>query len=443
MQTSNKIRKILVLPITIILTIVGIWGLKYCFTSPSLTELFNHHVDELIENGENVDMVFVGASRMYYGFDPSVFEEELGMEHVLNDGTPAQRSVLSYYMLKDMIEKFQPKYVVFGTTYNGLMFDQGMQNFTFAMDRLSLHNRIACATNVFGTINGLMILTGKSEYLKEENFDNIRNHIIRRFRRSRGIYDREQPKYYENGYVANYRSMEQGSIDYGYDEDRAFYVEDIDAKALEYLKKSIQLCQDNGIEMILISGMCTTARMYSVDNYQTVTEYFTDLAEDYGIHYINMNYLRNREELFPDSVFIDDQHLNNIGGQVQSKIFAGILKDMLAGKDCSHYFYSNFEEMSQDVHRIPGCTAAAIITGDKINLDCRSVHNPDVVPEYRITAINEENESEYLLTDWTEDSNFNYSKKLRMKYDYLLVEARSGEPGETYAFHKIKLDEVA
>lgn len=442
MRISKTFKRILVLLGTIAFTFIGVYGLKFCLTSPSITELFNYHTNELLEDGENVEMVFVGASRIYHGFDPKVFEEELGYENVLNDATPAQRTVLSYYMLKDMIEKFDPKCVVFGTTYNGLMFEQGLKNFTYAMDRLSLGNRVACATDIFGTIDGLMILTGKSEYLKEENFEKMASYASRRFKRMRGINDTDAPKYYENGYMASFISKPQGSIDYGYGEDRSFNEKDIDPKALEYLEKSIQLCLDHDIEMILVSGMCTTARMYSVENYQGVTDYFTELAEKYGIRYINMNYLRNREELFPDTVFIDDQHLNDDGGQIQSVIFAQILKDEFAGKDTSHYFYSNLEELTKDIHRVPGCTAAASLKDNTISVDCECVHNSDIVPMYRVSAVNEETGDKTIMTDWTVKSRFEYSNNIVNQYDYILIETKSGEPGETYAYHEIDLHEL-
>lgn len=441
MQTSKAAKRILVIVLTLLLIAGGIFSMKLCLSPASATELFNHYVGELQENGENVDLVFVGASRVYYGFDPDIFEEELGIDNALNDATPAQRTVLTYYMLKDMTEKFHPKYVVMGTTYNGLMFRQGLRNFTLAMDRLALPNRLACASKVFGLKEGLMILTGKSEYLNDENFDIWYSNATKKINRGQGINDTKSPKYNENGYIESYDSMPQGGIDYGFDLSRYFAEGEIDDTSLEYLMKSIQLCKDNDIEMILISGMCTSARMYSVTNYQGVTDYFTKLAEDNGIKYFNMNYLKDRESLFPDTSFIDDQHLNYEGGQLQSKIFAKIFKEYLAGEDTDHYFYRNFDEMTADMHRIPGCAAQITDYGQKMVVDARSVHNDEVVPQYRLLGCySKEGEDEVeIIADWTTEHCFTEEKDSIIKYDYLKVEAKSGETGETYAFKNLSL----
>lgn len=445
MQTSKTLKRILVIVLTAIFTLLGIFAMNFCLTRPSLTELYVHHVNELKEKGENVDMIFVGASRMYHGLNPDVFEEELGFDHVLNNATPSQRAVFTYYMLEDTLQNFKPKYALIGTTYNGLMFDQGYHNFTLAMNRLPLINRIRCVADVYGLKEGLMVMSGKTEYLSDENFGHAYKYVKNKIDRYRGINNTENntkdTRYNENGYVEEFLSLPQGSIDYGYGEDRPFRTEDINPKNLEYLEKSIKMCEEHGVQPILFTGVCTTARMYSVENYQEVVEFFSDLAAKYNTIYVNMNYIKDREKLFPDTVFIDNLHVNDVGGEIQSEIFAKIFKDYIEGKSIDHYFYKDFDDMAKDVHRIPGCVGIANEGNGKLFINMESVHNQDVVPEYRVVAGINDKDTTVTLTDWTVKSKFGYSSSKLKEYDYLKVEVRSGEPGEDYAYKIFNLRE--
>lgn len=57
------------------------------------------------------------------------------------------------------------------------------------------------------------------------------------------------------------------------------------------------------------------ALYYESAGYQDAVDFYNNYAEENGIVYYNLNYLKGREEIFPDSVMHDDNHLNGEGWQ--------------------------------------------------------------------------------------------------------------------------------
>lgn len=441
MKESKKKNRILIPILIAVMFVALLLSLRWAIMPYTVTHAYVEHTHDLEKAGKNSDMIFIGASRTYRGFDPEVFEKELGLENVLNDGTPAQRMIFSYYMLKDTFEHFQPKYVILGATYNGLLYKQVPENFVWGMDRLSLSNRLECANKIYGLGEGLMVVAGKSEFIKDSNWANIFKNIYRKIgHRSQDLSDDTQICKV-NGYVGSYKTMPQGGIDLNFEKDRGFDESKITDETMEYFDKTVKLCKENNAKLILVSGICSLGRMYSIENYQAVTDYYNKLADKYDLKYYNLNYIKDREELFPDTVFIDDQHLNFEGGQRQSEIFAKILKDEFAGKDTSHYFYKNLEDLSKDVHRIAGHAIDTSVKEDEVTIKTKTYQNKNVVPQQRVLGI-DENGRETVLKDWTDQKTIKLSLSNVKNYYNLRVQFRTGEPGETYGFSDVKVKDL-
>ena len=72
--------------------------------------------------GEGIDFLFIGSSRVYRTYIPSVFEEAIdGIDCVINAGTSAQPLMGTYYYLKHMLNRYTPEKVMLGIDYTSYM----------------------------------------------------------------------------------------------------------------------------------------------------------------------------------------------------------------------------------------------------------------------------------------------------------------------------------
>lgn len=439
MQTSKTGKRIAVILITLLVFAAGLAVFKYVLTGVDINRQFNERLEEIKDAGENVDMVFVGGSRTYRSFDPDIFDEELGLNNSTNIGTPSQRPVLSYYLLEQMLDDFNPKYVVIGVSYNGLLYEQTPHTVMFALDRLNLRNKIRCVTDHFGINKGILTMTGKSEYEANLSAGRIKHNFLYQIRYGGEPTVTEGPGAKTNGYLGAAEKMPLGGISYGYDKKpSANGLHEMDPKAYEYFDKMVQLCKSRGVDVILMSGMCSLMNIYKVKDYQQYPDFYAEYAEKNGIDYYNLNYIKDRDEIFTDDMFVDYLHLNYYGGQEVSKIFARILKDREEGKDVSHYFYKNLDELKQHVHRIPGGASKVEQDGNVLKVYAKCVHNDDVTPQYRVLVSSDpeadSNSSFREIAGWREDAEFDISTEDLAVAGTFRVEMRIGEGDENVAF---------
>lgn len=435
MQTSKALKRILLPLLVGIIFIAGVVGMKYCFSGETITDAFNYHIAQIEKNDEPVELLFIGGSRTYRSYDPKYFEKELGLENAVNLGSPAQRSQLGYYLLCDTLEKHQPEYVVFGFTYNGMLYEQNPHTALYGIDRMSLVNKFRSAISIFGFNKGILTVTGKSEYAGNMSLSRILDNIKSKIEYAHGAAEAEKG----DGYLGEEGGKSNGNISFNYDESvKEFSTDDMLDVSIEYLEKSVELCKNKGIKVFFASAPCSLMNTYRVKGYQSAVDYYTDYAEKNGFKYFNLNYLKNREELFPDDAFKDYVHLNKKGGQTVSRIFAKILKEELEGKDTSKYFYKNLDEMKADIHRIPGCGAKIEESGNELVVKVASYHNDGVTPEYRI-SYSDDGENYEPLTKWKTMEQYTFDKKELLQHSMIKVEARTGEPGEVIAYKVLEL----
>ena len=442
MPTSNKKNRIIVVLVTVLVVIAGIALFKFALTNPTINRQFNKRIESIKAAGENVDMLFVGGSRTYRSFDPEIFDETLGLSNSTNMGTPSQRPVLSYYLLEDMLEDFTPEYVVLGVSYNGLLYEQTPHTVMFALDRLSIKNRIRCVVDHFGINKGLLTMTGKSEYKDNFTIGSIKSNVYNKIKYGGTETVTEGPGARTNGYLGAPEKMPIGGINYRYGKTpSANGLQYMDPKAYEYFDKSVQLCKSKGIKVILVSGTCSLMNIFKVLDYQQYPDYYNEYAEKNGIEYYNLNYLKNREQDYTDDMFVDYLHLNYYGSQKVSKTFAQIIKDREEGKDVSHYFYKNLGELRQDVHRIPGCAVKVTVYGNTVNVYGDCVCNPWVTPEYRVLVSNKTASGEYgkfkQVAGWTTDRNFAIAASKLPAAGTIKLEVRTGA-GDTNVAYSVK-----
>ena len=435
-KNRKRVASVLVLVIYLILsfTILG-----FIVEPVSFSMYYNHDLREISKRNRSVDMVFVGASRTYRSFIPSTFEEELGLDCVINGGTSLQLMSGSYYQLKDLIERYHPKYAVLGVTWEGLLKtqDETLLSRLIVCDRIKLSNKIQYGIEDFTGEEKLYFLRAY-RYRNEldepygfrnviQKFELIQNHYAPN--KSNRIY------FADSGFVYSNQVLQNGNVRIlG---GGTFSRENIDESELAYLEKIVELCEKEGVKLHLVTGPTTLMRMYKVKNYQDATDYYTKFAKEHGIIYHNLNFLKNREEFLPDSKMQDANHVNGKGAQIISDKYAKILKEDLKGEDTSAYFYSNFEKLKKDIHRVVAVEASIARSKDTLRFVMNSLQSEGVVPYYKAEISTDGGKTYKVLVFWTKEARFEKDISVSGPYQ-IRVWAKTGYANEIKAYQVYK-----
>lgn len=255
-------------------------NLNYCIGMGGYT----HSRLAEVKHVNNVDILFLGSSHAYRGFDTRIFSEN-GMK-TFNLGSSSQTPVQTKVLLNRYLNKLNPKKIVFEVYPETFMLD-GVESsldlisndrndlYSFMM-MLKLKNIKVFNTFIYAIIQDLFRLNQSFNEPLRMGDDN----------------------YVSGGFVQK---------------DLAFYKKSehpektisFNPVQMEAFHEIISIINERKIGLILIYAPITRAEYISYNN----NEYFDNVMANYGT-YINFN----KEIIFDDSLhFYDSHHLNQHG----------------------------------------------------------------------------------------------------------------------------------
>ncbi len=413
----------------VIMTAVLASVLGRALTPVTYADYYDHEMNLLEDSGTQIDLLMVGDSRLYSSFDARIFEEELGLDNVVVASTASQPICGSYYIIKDMIERMKPKKVILGLDCGEMMEEDKIQGMLLVIDRLSPRNKLEMFRHCFYGTDLFYML---DLYRYRNNLDDIFKNINERKTMIASNYVQEddgQEYYCYKGFIYRHGSVESGNVPmYSHSE---FSQDSILASNVAYLDRCVELCQENDIELELVSAPTTVMRMYYVGNYKGAVEYYENYAKEKGLIYHNLNYLMDRETILPDEMMCDYNHTNGEGAKIVSRLYAEILKKEAAGEDVSGYFYPSYEDFCASVKRIVAVDAKIKKENDSYQLTLRSLHNPEVTVLYQI-----ENADGKVLVPWTNKTDHVLTENEgRIK---VIARSEEDELGRAYQIYDLK-----
>ena len=404
---SGKILRRIGIAAAVIAVLAGMeFAAKLCFDSVHYADYYNYDMRRILDNDARVSLVAAGASQVYHACQPDILAEEFGCDEVIDASTAGQTMDGTYFMVRDMLDRFDPEYVIVGVTWDRF-FPRKLSNLhtgrLLVGDRLPFAGRVEylvrCApVGQWFNLSALYRYGQNVLSLQQlkENYE-----AKQRVASGEWVFDKTANSYYgKNGYIVYPHSCEQGSM---WAEDLTFDEKQVSEHEKEYCRKIAQLCRERGKKLIWVTFPSTLAEIYSIDNYQFAADYMTQFLESTGFPYLNFSMLKNREEIFPDTMFSDHIHLAENGSAVFSPILADAIRRLDAGEDTKDMFYSSFEEMKKDVHRIVGSYLKIThLTDGTFLVESRSHQNEDIIPQYRLLAWREE--AWQPLSDWLDEA---------------------------------------
>ena len=387
-------------------------------------QYYRHDLDVMKEKGEQYDLIFIGASRVYRSFDPQVFEEETDYAHVLNAGSVAQTIEGSYYLAKELIAAHHPSTIVLGLSYNELFYEQEDKS---PRGNMVLYDRLEdplikaqfAARVLAPKGDALLYLSNIYRYgssLSPSYLKKVADQKQALIDTDYAPVVKKKEYYAGNGFVYSKRKVKAGNMPMK--APGVFTPESVDPEKVAVLDDIVELCREKGVDLKLVTGPTTLMYMYNVENYQGAVDFYSEYAAGQGLSYYNLSMLRERQTLFTDKYMLDYNHVNGKGAKRASKVYAQILMREQAGESCEaikeELFYQNLDEIKSQVDQVVAIKADANLVISKENgrkyLAVNGLKNDGEVIEYRLSVRKAGGKKFKLVYDYTAASMFDITK---------------------------------
>lgn len=265
-------------------------------------------VEEYYKDESDHEVLFVGDCEVYENFSTITLWENYGITSYIR-GSAQQLTWQSYYLLEDALRYETPKVVVFNVL--ALKYNEPQSE---AYNRMSIDGMKWSSSKV----NNIMASMTKEEYLIDYMFPLLRYHSRWSELNSddfEHIFSKDLVTH--NGYYMRVDSKAQG--EFPSPTPLADYT--LGDTAMGYMQKMADLCEEKGIELVLIKAPTEFPHWYDEWDAQVV-----EFAEENGLDYIN--YIPLQDEIGLDmSVDTYDAglHLNTSGAEKMADYFGAWL----------------------------------------------------------------------------------------------------------------------
>lgn len=260
------------------------------------------------------DVVFIGDCEVYECFTPPTLWEEYGITSYIR-GSAQQLAWQSYYLLEETLKRETPKVVVFNVL--ALKYGEPQNE---AYNRMTLDGMKWSASKIRAI---------RASMTEDESFLSYVFPLLRYHSRWSEL-EKEDFEYLfardtvsHNGYL-----MQTGIVPMSSTAFTPFPLTDytLPASSMEYLEKMRVLCQEQGVEFVLIKAPTNSWRYYWYEEWDAqIVRY----AEDHGLDYYN--FIGMDAEIGIDwstDTYDGGAHLNVYGAEKMTSYFGKILSEV-------------------------------------------------------------------------------------------------------------------
>ena len=265
----------------------------------SAGQLFNRIND--IPNHKNPEILFIGPSTTYRGFDTRIFENA-GFS-AFNLGSSAQTPLQTEVLMKKYLDVIAPKSIVF-EVYPALFNSDGVES---TADLIS-NDHIDAGLCKLAINSGNVKLINTLIYgLYQEYFRKIRSNF-----QARTVIDDDL--YVSGGFVEKLNT-----VSYVSEELAPFVVIEISPKQCRAFCNCIQMARDRQIPFVIVRAPLSRFANLSLTN----LDEFDEMMSSYGT-YVDFNELMQLD----DSCYFDANHLNQKGVELFNQRFIHVMDSL-------------------------------------------------------------------------------------------------------------------
>lgn len=395
-------------------------------------------LNSFYQQEENIDNLYVGSSHVYCDVIPEKLDEINGKNN-FNITSPGQPYIASYYLLKEVCKSHELSHVYL-EMYYWIPVKQGDYNDQYVLTRnwdIITHMPFS-----FNKLEYMLNMSGKEYYsmtfLPVRRFN---NHLFDWEYMCDNIRAKQSEGYKNKEYYENYEGYEVNVTDKGYwhaekasergsfvIKNQADKIEDMSIKedADKYLRKIIEFCQQEGIEITLFASPIADSQLMALGKYDLYVEQVNAIAKEYEIDYYDFNLCHPKYmDMQDERYYINAGHLNVYGAE----LFTQVLGEVMLAKENGtklpeDMFCATYEEKQQYLDKkIFGLEVYRLWSEESVE-DIPYVIEPittlEQKIEYKISKKPTEGEME-LLQDWSENSTFTVGAE---EQGNLYIEAR-------------------
>lgn len=283
------------------------------------THFKSQQYDAIQTDTNAFDLIFLGSSRGYSAFVPRVFDSVLGTRSY-NMCTGSQSIIESYFILKEILRYQQPKTIIYETFLPTLDKTDDFYHILSNADCMGYAGRFDMLVNGFGmegVVHYMFPALKHIPYLKIK----IKNYSLSEASLSKPPAIQVD---FDRGHIIDDNVVDSETIA-GFPRIYSLDNTPLSSTKVEYyLPAFIQLCKDHGINLICVTAPYPPSRL-RISPEDNASSYFRNLFRGYGVTYIDMNYLNERQFGNSDTYFSDQHHLNHRGAVEVSLALAGAL----------------------------------------------------------------------------------------------------------------------
>lgn len=273
---------------------------------------------------DKIDILVLGSSHAYRSYDPEIISGKLGHKTVFNFGSSGQTPRTGYFILEEVLRNHQPELIVMDVFV-----------MVFAEDKEANTARINWSVMQPGAGKRRFFKASLSwsQKIKTTLFPTYlyRAYFKKKIQAVMGLQHtiKKNNSYEGNGFVSSpdtlsYEGLIEANKKQSPSEDLSF----IDENSLFYLEKIKERCAAKGIPLVFVVSPIPELTAERIGVYDESTEFFTTLAQQWGIPYYD--YIDQRLESIKDGAhYYDHHHMNAAGASLFSEEVADILKKHL------------------------------------------------------------------------------------------------------------------
>ncbi len=305
-------KKKLILSICILLATVLVLGFLQMLVTPKYmtTSRDGALIGEYYREQTSHDVVFIGDCEVYECFTPPTLWQEYGITSFVR-GSAQQLIWQSYYLMEETIKRESPKAIVF----NVLAIKYGKPQ-SEAYNRMTLDGMRWSGSKV-DAINASMT--------EDEDFLSYVFPFLRFHSRWSKLTDEDWKYLFHRDTISHNGYLMQTAVSPKTSDREGIPLADYTLPEIgfEYLEKMRLLCEENGVELILIKAPTNNWKYYWYDEWETQ---IVSWADEKGVDYYNFIPLADEIGLdWSTDTYDGGVHLNVYGAEKLTSYFGKIL----------------------------------------------------------------------------------------------------------------------
>ena len=304
-----KLKQIFAAVLSVTLVLSGLWLIQALLMPKYMHGIVEGAmIAEYYEEEKNHDVIFIGDCELYENISPAVLWKEYGINSYIR-GSAQQLIWQSYYLMEETFRYEKPKVVVFNVLSMQYNTPQSEAYNRMTLDGMRLSS---------SKIKAVQASMTDEEHLIEYLFPILRYHSrALELEKDDFTYLFHKDKVTHNGYYMRVDVKPAGTVPKG----RPLGDYSFGELAYTYLDKMTALCEENGVELVLVKAPSLYPYWYEEWDEQII-----DYADRHNLKYYN--FLDVTEEIgldFQTDTYDGGLHLNLSGAEKLSYYFGKIL----------------------------------------------------------------------------------------------------------------------